>query len=367
MPIVSPTNYQADLKFGGHSVGGNLVDFSIVKSEFTGDKSVGYLFFGTSQLSSTLNPQSLPYMWDDYDSDTLIDHYAKIFAAIFQTRLQTSSDIRRLSQMNSLIIDGGANTGEVLESVLALAGFFGDNRPAISTMFSANGSGFTTSTSGRERASTIPNRLQINNYFWNYPQEIECDKYRTKYQNSMFSGDRVIILTSTNATNSGSLLPHVFRNSRNQNFANLGRNIHSTLIGTIDGRLQGISSSDFYSNYSTRTSIVSLIPDIMKDSAPIKSFSTQNNQLYGFINTYSRKNMTNQLPEIKIDANDGPLKAWYEAEGGFLQAFGYTSSYERDREQYARFNSVLGLPIATLGDTYHYPYLEDSILAATAN
>jgi hypothetical protein len=305
-------------------------------------------------------------MWDNYETDTVVDQFVKFWATVLTIKFNTANGIKTLSEMDSIIIDNGYNEGGFYPLILALAVFFGADRPIPEIVLPIIGTGYTPSTPLSQQANNLPTSKLTNNRFWNLPKNLECSKYQKLYPESTFKGTKVIILTSTNAVSAGDILPHIFRNSTTVNPSDLGNGLKSILIGSIDGRLQGLSARTTVGDYATKSSQLSLLPSILGTTAVLPSYNLFNESVSGLVNTATGKNLSSQLPEIKIDGldNKGPIEASFEEEAGFLQAFGFSSTYKRDNEQYRVFNDVIGLPQPYVSTSYHHPYLEDSILAA---
>jgi len=349
----------------GRRVGFSNFQFSIIKPEFTKGKDIGYIYLpNISLIEST---EFNPIFWEEYGKSTLIDQYAKLWAAILSTKFTTESgQVKTLSQMDSIIIDNSNNDGGFNEVVLALASFFGDDRPSLQFISSSVGTGFSASTSLKEIVGNLPSSNEIRLQFWNRTMDLECLKYREKYPEAVFSGKSVIILTSVNAFSAGDILPHYFRNTRSEDYGNLGNEVKSILVGNIDGRFAGLSSSFTPFNYPARTSIFSLAPSILGITAPLYSYRLRGENNITYYNSYTKEPITSQLPEIKIDNKDGPTAAWFEDDGGFFQAFGFSTVYERGQNsRYNRFASISERPIPYQSNTYHHPFLEDAILAST--
>jgi len=368
MPVIDSGEYKGNFEFAGNIVGVQSFIHTIIKPEFTNGKNIGYIYMPQTDQESSFSIDTFPYMWDNYKTDTTIDQTSKMFAEVMKSEFMTPSGIKKLSEMDQIIIDNGSNIGGLSEYIPGLAALFGNNRPALDSIFPYNGSGYAASSTLKQLVKTLPPDNLRTTKFWSWPEEVECSKIQEKYPESIFKGNKLILITSTTAFSGGDIYPHYFRNTRADNPGEIGNGIKSILVGTVDGRIQGYSTDIFYSNYPTKNSILSLIPSVMGITAPIESFSLGGERLGGFYNIYTKKNLTNQVPEIKIDGlfeKEGPIAASIDEEGGFLQAFGFSTVYLRNIPIYSRFNDVLGLPKPYQGNTYHYPYLEDAILTAT--
>jgi hypothetical protein len=349
----------------GRVIGSPALEFGIVKSEFSDDKNIGYIFFQNVTFSDVT--ETNPIFWEEYGKSTIIDQYAKMFAAILSTEITTPSGIKRFSEMDSIVIDNSNNTGGFDEVIMAFASFFGENRQNLDLISSSTGTGFSASTTLPQLASNLPPPRSVRLQYWNRTENLECDNYQTIYPLAAVKSQKVVILTSTAAFSAGDIFSHYFRDARKSNFGDLGTT-KSILIGNIDGRIQGFGSFFPKLSAKSRTSILSFIPSVMGITAPIMAYQITGENLSTLYNTFTNKPLTSQLPEIKIDGldNQGPIAAWFEDEGGLFQAFGFSEVYERGQDsRYNRFKTISERPIPYNQDTYHNPFTEDAILAAT--
>jgi hypothetical protein len=378
LSIGPSSGYIGDFKIAqsnGRRIGDSTFQFGVIKPEFSQNKDVGYIYFPNLAFADIT--EFNPIFWEEYGVSTLIDQYARIFAAILETKVVTGSgEIKRFSEMDSLIIDNASNRGGEDDLMAAFATFFGNNRPSLSVVVSSSGTGFSASNIITEKLLPSSDIIKLN--FWTSSTDLQCDKYQKKYPNAAFKGEKVIFLSSTSAFSAGDVSPHYFRNTRdNENsFGNLGKSVisdkkvSSILIGNIDGRLQGRADNLPNLVSFSRTSVFSFIPSVMGITAPLISYRVVGEDQYTLYNTYTGEPITSQLPEIKIDGinNEGPMNVWFEDDGGFFQAFGFSSVYLRGKNpRYDRFKIISEKPIPYNLLTYHYPFIEDAIIAATNN
>jgi len=366
--IASPTPVEERLVL----VGGNRFRFGLIDSKFTIEnniqKNIGYIFLPNNFQLTPYDLELNPVFYDVYKESTFTDLQAKMWAVIMSTFVTVPDNKEtkqiRFSELDSIIIDNSNNIGGYQESILALSSFFGENRPNISFINSYKGVGFAYPSTIEETSNNFP--PSKDTIFKNITSEIPCDKYQELYPEAKFKGKKVIVLTSTEALSSGDIVPHYFRNTKAANYRDLGNNITSTFIGTIDGRIQGSSQATPLTHTLTKDSVITIAPDVGNITTPVQAYQIRGeSNNYGY-NTYTQESLCSQLSEIKIDglSNSGPISAWREDEAGTYQAFGFSSTYLRDNEQYSRFNKIIGLPQAYNSSTYHYPWLEDAILAS---
>jgi hypothetical protein len=363
LPVVAPTDYFGKFAFAPTLVGAGNFILGVVKPEFSNEKNIGYLFlFNTTPVTPEVLELNSVFR-DNYNTDTTIDQFAKMAAAIMKTTFNIGDKTLTFAQMDTIIIDNGSNTGGFIDFLIAFSSFFGDDRPSLVSNYSRNGTGYTPSLTGEQVNNQFPGNINLN--VWNYPEEIPCRKYQLLYPDATFKGKKVVILSSTTSFSAGDVAPHYFRNSRSKNPGDLGNGVTSIIVGNIDGRIQG-TAGFFYSNPPAVTSNFSVGGSVygQTTSDVIYAMRTESND--GLFNSYTQENAASQLPEIKVEGlnNEGPLRAWVDDSAGYYENFGFYDVFSRDIPRYKIFNDVLGFPVAYQDTTYRVPYLEDSILEA---
>jgi len=361
LSTTNPTGYRARILPNPNPLSINVVGdsfrYGIIDKKFTGNKNVGYVFLPDNLQVTSQFLETYPLFFDIYNQSTFVDGFAKFWATVLSTPFIIDNEEILFSHLDSIILDNSINSGGFFESCLALSFFFGKNRPNLFTESSFNGNGFSSTINSLQTLGNFPNESLRNVKFTIDTSEIECDKYQQRYPLARFRGNKVIIMNSTVSFSGGDLFSHVFRNAKNKDVSDLGNNVYSSILGTIDGRLQGYSQINFFSNLLNKDS-----PFFTNNGQLIPAFLTVGESFISYSNQHTKKNLCNQLPEIEITGE--PLPSWREDEAGLYQAWGFSESYIRNNSKYEIFNQIIGLPQRYQPNTYHYPLLEDAILEA---
>jgi len=297
----------------GKIVGNKNFRYGLIDKKFTDNKNVGYIFL------TKLKEHNFIDLW----------------VSILTTSFLINGEEVLFSSLNSIIFDNSLNKEENLYSILVLSSFFGDNRLTPKYEIPLNNG-----------------EIESNNF----PTEIPCEYYQSMYESATFTGNSIVILTSMSANDGGDIFPLFF-----ENLTNTGK-ISRKLVGVIDGRFQG-KKSNLFSNIITKDSVFSIAPSINSFTLPIFSFKFTG-QSIGWL---SKRNEYTTYCSQRQKIDDKPLDCWNENEAGLYQSWGFSKIYYRNISKYERFNKIFGLPIPYMEETYHYPLLEDGILAALEN
>jgi len=368
------SEYQGSIRAPGVSdrlvsVGGNEFRISFIKPEFSAGKKIGYIYLPSNLLLTPQNLEDITVFFDKYNDpeSTVINTYSRMWVSVLNSSFEINGKMIKLKDFDSIIIDNSNNIGGYFNINLSLASFFGSDRPSLNSQSSLIGNDFSEPSTTEQIEKSLPSSSLRDNLFVNYPEEVPCQKFQTLYD-TKFSGNKVIFLTSNTAFSAGDAAPHYFRNTRASFPDDLGNGVISKIIGTVDGRLQGYIQPINNVNVLTRNSVFSTAPSVTSITAPINAFSLRGESNYWFYNTFTNKTICSQRDEIKVDGledNPGPIACWSEDEAGVYQAWGFSTPYLRNNERYKRFNDVIGLPVPYQSATYHQPWLEDAILAAS--
>jgi hypothetical protein len=364
MPTAAPTGYNgvvgfdADISARRLPIGPPNFVFGKIRTEFSNDKNIGYVYIPDSVLQTNLGLEKLTEFRDIYGVTTEIDIRAKMWNSVLQTVINGV----KFSNMDSIIFDNSNNTGGFVTIWNALASFFGDDRFAYKERYCLADNGLSPALTEEEMDVKFP---------YNYPIKLQREgnvnatKYQTLYPGAAFTGKKVVHLTSTVAFSAGDVYVHYWR-KRQGNYKDIGKGIESILIGSVDGRIYGYSNSISSYSLMTKTSAFYNAQSINQQYVPITSYEVGGETATFSVDAYSGKSIGNQLPYTKIDGlNDtGPIDAWSEGDGGFYQASGFSTPYLRDTPQYQVFNNIIGLPQPYNLASIHYPWLEDAILTA---
>jgi len=279
----------------------NLLMGSIIDPTLTGGEIIAYLRVSYAVQDNNFFIHRPSVFWDKDNKDSLFN-YRKMYGAMMKKLLSFNPTKFIIDQR-----DGYAFFWEV-ERPLALASFFGDNRPGLDPVKIPIGTGYEPLM----RFSELLGNVQTENGgIDNIIQKtsiIDVERSEQVVPGSIFKSDNgtkdVIILTSINTTVTGDIFPTLMLNT-GADTRDIGDGIKTKIVGDINGIIMG--TGDIRADAYTPISDGSRIKFPNGRPVPLMPYHAATD--YAYIRSESGQPLTYQYEDIKPDLLlDGSFK-----------------------------------------------------------
>lgn len=283
----------------------NVLLFGIVDPAYTCGETVAYI-----TLADVVGFDPLYAVASTFNEFT--NAASGIPAAVGPITACFASMLKKLNEFSptSYIINIRGNTGGFFSIPPALASFFGAQRNGVNLLFPYEGNGNQPSI----LQQNIQNEASFNNLqeAIDYSKTTYNDAVAALYPQAMVrqNGQKVIILTDTNATSNGDTFPHYFRNNEAANPGDIGYGVTSYIVGDIDGRLFGGSplvALNLFTNASN---------NLYQNGIAVSAFTSNVESISGFLRAGDNPYIfPNQHPVIAPDIlinNDIEAGLWLD-------------------------------------------------------